>query len=156
MAAGALLEHGSAPPPPSGLAPRGGGGRGWVVLLRARDDIEAHLVSGCLAEAGIETRLVKDRAAPGAWLHGGHNPWAPAVVLVRRCQLDDARLVLAEADLEAPAPPAGAARRAGLVWWSVALALGVVLSLLALVQVARGPSACQLPVLCSASAVPTP
>ena len=110
-----------------------------MTLLEAPNDIEAHLVAGRLAEVGIESRLVKNRAAPGAWLHGGQNPWAPCLVLVRRFQLDDARLCLAEVALEAPVS-VQVSLRSGSLWWSVALGLGVVLSLLVLAQVVGGLS----------------
>jgi hypothetical protein len=93
-------------------------------------------------EAGIDTRSVKDRHAPGAWLYGGSNPWAPVVVLVRRIQLDDARLVLAGISLEAP----DSSRREELVldpstalrWWIAAVGLGLALTATMLAQVA-GP-----------------
>ncbi len=83
-----------APPPPAGTRSGGGGGSGWIQLVKAADDIEAHLLAGRLAEAGIEVQTLPDRAAPGAWLYGGSNPWAPVRVLVRRRQLEEARLVL--------------------------------------------------------------
>lgn len=83
-------------PPGAPAGGDGGGGSGWTRLAVASNDIEAHLLEGCLLEAGIETRTVKDRTAPGAWLMGGSNPWAPVEVHVRRFQLDDARLVLLE------------------------------------------------------------
>ncbi|MDQ4095101.1 MAG: DUF2007 domain-containing protein, partial [Actinomycetota bacterium] len=101
----------------------GGGGAGWVELLTARDDIEAHLLAGRLAEAGVETRTLKDRSGPGAWLHGGSDPWAPVTILVKRVQLEDARLVLAEiswaqpaVDPEAPSPAQASARPRALTW----------------------------------------
>jgi hypothetical protein len=117
----------------------GGGGGDWIELVRARDDIDAHLLVGRLDEAGVAARTVKDRRAPGAWLYGGSNPWAPVLVLVRRLQLDDARLVLARISFDAPAAtqrdrvrddPAGALR------WVVALALGFVLTATTVAQVA--------------------
>ena len=83
------------PPPPTTLD-RSGGGSDWVILMRAANDIDAHLLCGRLKHAGVEYRGVKDRYAPGAWLIGGSNPWAPVVVYVKRFQLEDARIVLAE------------------------------------------------------------
>jgi hypothetical protein len=130
------------PPPPTEARAGGGGGGDWIELIRARDDIDAHLLAGRLMEAGIDTRSVKDRHAPGAWLYGGSNPWAPVVVLVRRIQLDDARLVLAGISLEAP----DSSRREELVldpstalrWWIAAVGLGLALTATMLAQVA-GP-----------------
>jgi len=128
------------PPAPPARAGRGGGGGGeWVELTRARDDIDAHLLAGRLAEAGIATRSVKDRGAPGAWLYGGSNPWAPVVLLVRLLQLEDARLVLATISFEAPAmagPGSELDRPSGFAWWMVAVTLGTVLTAVALAQVA--------------------
>ena len=42
-------------PPPDVIDEVGGGhgGSGWVVLIKARHDIDAHLLTGRLAEAGI-------------------------------------------------------------------------------------------------------
>jgi hypothetical protein len=81
----------------------GGGGSGWVPLYKAANDIDAHLLIGRLHGMGIETRTLVDRGAPGAWLYGGLNPWAPVTVYVRGFQLEDARLVLAEVAWAAPA-----------------------------------------------------
>ena len=115
----------------------GGGGSGWAVLARARDDIDAQLLVGLLAESGIETRVVKDPRAPGAWLYGGSNPWAPSAVMVRAIQLEDARFVLVEISFDAPAveptfeaPPSG--RRHSLTWWLTAVGLGAIMTALAL------------------------
>ncbi len=115
----------SDPPPPPAERWPGGGGSGWVTLATAANDIEAHLLVGRLGEAGVDVHVLKDRSAPGAWLYGGANPWAPVHVLVRKLQLDEARLVLAEISFEAP--PAD--RSIGMVarrdwkipvmWWSL-------------------------------------
>ena len=119
---------------------RGGGGSGWVELVRATDDIDAHLLTGRLLEAGIESLAVKDRRAPGAWLSGGSNPWAPVSILVRRVQLDDARLVLAEISYDAPsvdpeAPQPRSAPRASRRAWRVAVAVvGVLVAALVVAE----------------------
>ncbi|HEX2050891.1 MAG TPA: DUF2007 domain-containing protein [Actinomycetota bacterium] len=128
---------GGGQPPPRDDGGRGGGS-GWVELVRATDDIDAHLLAGRLLEAGIETLAVKDRRAPGAWLSGGSNPWAPVTVLVRRLQLDDARLVLAEISYGAPpAPEPGAVvePRAPRRAWRIAVAVvGIVVTALVLAE----------------------
>jgi hypothetical protein len=131
------------PPPARPGGDEGGGGSDWVELMRARDDIDAHLLTGRLHGAGVETRTIKDRRAPGAWLIGGSNPWAPVTVFVRRRQLEDARLVLAEISLEWGGPPASPGIKEGLAtaWWLVAVALGVVLTVIALMQAAAVASA---------------
>ena len=144
--------------PPPDVFDEIGGGRGdsgWVVLIKARHDIDAHLLSGRLAEAGIETRTVKDIAAPGAWLYGGSNPWAPVSILVKKIDLDDARVVLAEISYEGPTADQLAARAAErhedfpVVWWITAVLLGAAVSVLVLSQVTRwSETRCQLPVLC--------
>lgn len=144
--------------PPPDLFDEIGGGRGdsgWVVLIKARHDIDAHLLSGRLAEAGIETRTMKDIAAPGAWLYGGSNPWAPVSVLVKKFDLDDARVVLAEISYEGPtadqlaAPGAERHEEFAVVWWITAVLLGAALSVLVLSQVTRWSDIrCQLPALC--------
>lgn len=116
----------------------GGGGRGWVELTRARGDIEAHLLTGRLAATGIETSTVVDRSAPGTFLYGGHDPWAPVSVLVKRVQLDEARLVLAELAYEAPpmepSRRGGSSWRGAMAWWSAAIALAVAFTVLGVVQ----------------------
>jgi Putative prokaryotic signal transducing protein len=141
-----------APPPPADVVARGGGDHDWVELLRAENDIDAHLLAGRLNEAAIETRAVTDHAAP-VWLYGGSNPWAPVAIFVRRWQLLDARVLLAEVAFDAPAAPAAEGdarhiRRVPLMWWATALALGVFFTALALLQVTHSTSSCQLPILC--------
>lgn len=131
-----------------------GGGSEWVDLVRARNDIDAHLVAGVLVEAGIETRKVKDRSGPGAWLYGGSDPWAPVDVLVRRYQRDDAALVLAEVAWDGPAAvstrggDAGGGRPVSLRWWAAAFAAGVVLTGVALARTPASMWRCELPLIC--------
>ena len=132
-----------------------GGGSGWVVLIKARHDIDAHLLAGRLTEAGIESRTMKDVGAPGAWMYGGSNPWAPVSILVKRVELEDARVVLAEISYEGPSADRLAAQAAQrhasfpVVWWVTALLLGAALSVLVLSQLTRwSPTGCQLPALC--------
>lgn len=144
--------------PPPDLHERGDGGTGgagWVVLIKARHDIDAHLLAGRLAEAGLETRTMKDVGAPGAWMYGGSNPWAPVSILVKKLDLEDARLVLAEISYEGPTADqlAGQAtdRHAAfpIIWWVTAVLLGAALSVLVLSQVTRWTeTGCQLPALC--------
>ena len=143
------------PPPDLYDLERGGsGGSGWVVLIKARHDIDAHLLAGRLTEAGIESRTLKDVSAPGAWMYGGSNPWAPVSILVKKLDLDAARVVLAEISYEGPsadrfAPVAGRRLSFPVLWWVTALLLGAALSVLALSQATRWTtSACQLPALC--------
>ncbi len=145
-------------PPVDELVDVGGGGSGWVVVARARDDIDAHLLMGRLNEAGIETSTIKDRGAPGSWMYGGSNPWAPVSVLVKRVQLDDAKLVLAEISFDSPdaePPPEPVTRgervRAGAIWWVVAITLGILLTGITFLGVAsRGNDGirCEIPILC--------
>jgi hypothetical protein len=134
-----------------------GGGSEWVELVIARDDIDAHLVSGLLTNAGIESMHVHDVRAP-VWLYGGADPNSPVRVMVRRPYLEDARIVLAEQALEGPAyrpkssdPTPSPARRSAL-WLTTAITLGAILGALIFVQLARPIIACQLPVLCEAPA----
>jgi hypothetical protein len=126
------------PPPPAAVDEPGGGGWEWIELTTARHDIDASLLIGRLAGAGVEASTVKDRASPGAWLYAGSNPWAPVTVLVRRRQLEEARLVLAEISLGAPPAPRraspGAGARPPAAWWVVAIGLGIVLGAVALGQ----------------------
>lgn len=143
------------PPPPVDIGARGGGGgRDWVELFRAQNDIDAHLLAGRLNSAAIETRTLKDRGVPGAWLYGGSNPWAPVTIFVLRRQLVDAKVVLAEVAFAAPDAGASPSRegderwRVPLMWWATALALGVFFTTLALLQAASSTSFCQLPVFC--------
>ena len=142
-------------PPPPITADRGGGGSEWVELIKARHDIDAHLLTGRLHEAGIETKSVKDRTAPGAWLYGGSNPWAPVAIFVRKFQLQDARVALAEISYEGPPAesskvPADLPRRwrTPVLWWVSALVLGLVFTLIALRQATRFIEPCNIPVLC--------
>ncbi|CAN5442597.1 hypothetical protein BH18ACT16_BH18ACT16_07280 [soil metagenome] len=139
-------------PPPATSTPTGGGSR-WVRLCRAANDIEAHLLVGRLTEAGIETRSITDRAAPSAWLYGGGNQWAPVTVYVLKIQLEDAHIALAEAAFQGPAAAGGgtgpeSAHRLPWRWWTTALAMGLVLSGVALAQAASSLEACRVPLLC--------
>lgn len=144
-----------ADPRPPETIDRGGGSR-WVELMRAPNDIDCNLLTGWLHEAGIETRTVKDRSAPGAWLYGGSNPWAPVVIMVRSWQMEEAKVALAELSYEAPSvePPASAEPerlgwRMPVVWWVVALVLGTLLTGVALARTASSMWHCDLPLLCS-------
>jgi hypothetical protein len=121
-------------------------------LFRAANDIEAALLLGKLNAAAVETHSIKDRNAPGTWVYGGSNPWAAVMIYVRRFQLIDARIVLAEVSLEIPAEPSVAergSRRIPRMWWATALALGVALSAIAVQQAADQRRFCQLPILCA-------
>lgn len=128
--------------------------------MKARHDIDAHLLEGRLQEAGVEVQLVKDRGAPGAWLYGGSNPWAPVAILVRKLQLDEARLVLAEISFDGPSvdelAQKAVERRVSfpVVWWATAVVLGAVFVVLALGQIARSSMICQIPSLCEESGTP--
>lgn len=142
-----------APPPPV-RSRRGGGGGGWTELTRAANDIDAHLLVGRLTEAGIESTTMKDRSAPGAWLYGGSNPWAPVVIMVRRVQLEDARIVMAEIAFELPARERRVEKEAHkwrrpLVWWAAALALGAMLTGISLMRTAEALERCGLAVCIS-------
>jgi hypothetical protein len=148
------------PPPVADDFFDGDDGSKWVHLITARHDIDAHLLEGRLGEVGIEVRKVKDRDAPGAWLYGGSNPWAPVNILVRKLQLEDARVVLAEISWDGPThdelTERGTQRRSsfGLMWWATALILGCVLIVLTLNQLARSTIPCQIPALCGESSTP--
>lgn len=135
----------------------GGGGSGWVALARARDDIDAHLLTGRLEAAGVETSCIKE-FGNGAWLHGGWDPRAPVTIMVRQLQFDDARLVMAEISFDAPAvePPRGGESRprrwiVPLAWWMAALALGLILTTLSFVGMASGRAGnpCEIPIICA-------
>ncbi|MGH2748919.1 MAG: DUF2007 domain-containing protein [Actinomycetota bacterium] len=147
-----------AEPSPPETIDREGGSR-WVELMRAPNDIDCNLLTGWLHEAGIETRTVKDRSAPGAWLYGGSNPWAPVTIMVRNWQMEEAKVALAELSYEAPSvePPVPSEPprrgwRFPVVWWIVALVLGALLTGVALARTASSMWHCDLPLLCSQSA----
>jgi len=152
------MNPGSGPPAPADDDSGGGGGSPWVTLVTAANDIEAHLLAGRLGEAGVEVGVVKDRSAPGAWLYGGSNPWAPVLILVRRLQLDDARLVLAEISFAAPdatGPHELMHRRdwrTPVMWWSLALGLGLLMTGVALGRTEAALHRCDLPLVCSDAA----
>lgn len=123
--------------------------------MKAPNDIEAHLVAGRVTAAGVEARVVKDRSAPGAWLYGGANPWAPATILVRKMQLTDARIALAEASFEAPAATSDSRRhpsepdwKTPVLWWSLALGLGILMTGVALSRTPAVMDRCELPLVC--------
>lgn len=146
---------GGTPPPPVDLEDGGGGGgSGWVRLLRAPNDIDAHLLVGRLGESGVEARIVREKGAPSAWLYGASKPWSPVTVMVRRRQLEDARMVLAEVSFEAPDHEREVAAvepdwRIPVVWWATAIALGVLVTGAALAQVADATFArCRVPIVC--------
>jgi hypothetical protein len=143
--------------PPADPFTGGGGGSGWTKLVQAPNDIEAHLVTGRLNEVGIETQTLKDRSGP-VWLYNGSNPWAPVTVLVRRFKLEDAQLVLAEVAFSAPSAEREAVPRGGVwgpvVWWSAAIALGVLFTALGWVQANNTMETCSRPSGCEAPARP--
>ncbi len=151
------LEPPSSPPTVDDES-NGGGGRGWVELFRAANDIDAALLIGRLADRDIETYTIKDRSQPNSWLYGGSNPWAPVLVYVRHIHLIDARIVLAEISLAtadlAARPDERSRRSIPRKWWATALALGLALSTLALLQITEQERFCQLPVLCGDSGTP--
>jgi hypothetical protein len=152
-------------PPPIDTAHEssGGGGGDWVELFKAANDIDAALLTGRLDDAAIETRTIKDRREPGAWLYGGSNPWAPVMVYVRRRQLTDAQIVLAEIsvasskeDTQKPAPSRSGHRRLPVIWWATALVLGIALSALIVNQVTSSSGPCVVPVFCNERNSPRP
>ena len=145
-------------PPTSGsITDDAGGGDGWVTLYRAKGDIEAHLLSGRLEAAGVETSFLKDRRG-AAWMHGGSDPAAPVDVMVRRLQLEDARLVLAEIAYEWPYEARSPATRTSwktvVVWWGAALALGLAFTGIALARTSEQMRDCGLSWSCEAPARP--
>jgi hypothetical protein len=127
-------------------------------LFRAANDIDAALLLGKLAEQEIEGRSVKDRSQPGSWLYGGSNPWAPVLIYVRRHRLVDARILLAEISLAAEEGAVyreeSPRRRVSRMWLATAIALGLAISALALLQIAEPNRFCQLPVLCENNDAP--
>lgn len=134
---------------------RGGGDSEWVQLFRAAHDIEAHLLGGRLGEAGIESQWIKDRSGP-SWLIGGSDPWAPVTIMVRRYDLIPARIVLAEIAYDAPAAdtteaaadPSRMTWKRALIWWALALGLGILFTGTALMRTADTLESCDLPLLC--------
>ena len=146
-----------APPSPPIEHDRGGGGSDWVELLTAANEIDAHLLVGRLTEDGVATKTIVDRTTPGAWLFGGSHPWAPVTVFVRRFQLDDARIVLAEiaVGLDPPTAEGGGGRKGfGLLWWSLALVLGALFTLLGVAQSADRLERCRATGDCGVEARP--
>jgi hypothetical protein len=88
-------------------------------------------------------------------MYGGSNPWAPVTILVRRFQLEDARMVLAEVSFDAPAVepqhPSDQPRRprsGAVAWWVIALALGILFTAIALMQTARSMAPCHAGATC--------
>lgn len=145
-----------APAPPLWLDDENGGGSEWVVFARTPNDIAAHLLTGFLNEAGIETQAVTDRSGPGAWLHGGSDPWAPVTVYVRKYQYEDGRILQAELALldesSTPPPRPSAHSRAGVItWWIAALALGALFTGIALAQTAAFLEKCDWRLVCEES-----
>jgi hypothetical protein len=145
------------PDDPSGGSEWEGGGRDWTHLTRVGGDIEAHLLMGRLEGSGVECNSVKDRALSPSWVHGGGNPWTPVNIMVRRFQLDDARIVLAEVALEAPSaqrpPPTQVVPRWRplLLWWTLALGLGLLMSALSWAQTADSAEQCRRDPSCTSA-----
>jgi hypothetical protein len=117
---------------------------GWVDLIVATNEPEAHLIAGILQEAGIGSRLDTGRFTIGAGMYGVHNPMSPVAVMVERERLDEARSVLAETDLavaekdseeeqdvDVLAEPQGVTWRTVVKWVAAVVAALFLLSLLA-------------------------
>jgi hypothetical protein len=141
---------------------QGGGGGGWVELTRAANDIEASLMCGRLRFAGVESTSVKDRSGP-SWLFGGSDQWAPVTIMVRKIQLTDARIVLAEIAFDQPAAHPGATaamsrpdRRTAFLFWATAIALGTFLTGVALARTGAAMHDCDLPIICVEGGVQDP
>jgi hypothetical protein len=103
-----------------------------------------------LNASGVETSFLKDRVGP-SWLHAGADPMAPVDVLVKRLQLEDARLVLAEIAYEQPfEPPAATSShwRTAVVWWSAAIALGLAFTGISLARTSERIESCGLSLNC--------
>lgn len=140
------------PPPPELTQHPDGGGSEWVRLITAENDIDAHLLEGRLNHAGIEVRTIKDRKGP-SWMHGGSNPWAPVDVWVRRYQLEESRLLLAELSFNGPAAEQreedGISSRSAVVWWAAAIALGLLFTGIGLARSADYLDRCGFSASCS-------
>jgi Putative prokaryotic signal transducing protein len=151
-----------APPLPPSLEEERGGGGDWIELVKVPNDIEAHLLTGRLQESGVETRVVKDRSDPGAWLYGGSNPWAPVAILVHRLQIEDARIVLAEISLQGPeasqikSPSSPEVRRRALAWWIAAILLGLIFTAIALMRTDAAMESCARNQTCGGDVDPHP
>lgn len=107
----------------------------WAKLMVAADDIEAHLIVGRLAEAGIDFLVEPDRTGYGDYLMAGHNPHAPVVIHVDADRLREAELALEEgsdtvgSDLPAQGfedAPLAAPSGAGVRWWIAVALLAVI------------------------------
>ena len=128
--------------------------------MKASDDIDAHLLTGRLTDGGIETTTMKERGRPGSWTCGGSDPWAPVTIFVRKLQLEDARLVLAEVAYDAPAADPADVRGDGggvrwALWWGLALTLGLAFSALGLAQAKQDiDRVCATRLVCSDSPRP--
>lgn len=134
--------------PPQVGREEGGGGAGWVTLARVYGDIEASLLMGRLTEAGLESSSLKERVSVPGWMWGASPP-VPVTVLVRRFQLDEARLVLAEVAFAGPAavapPPVDPwnRRKGTVLWWLMAVLLGVLFTALAYVSATASAERCR-------------
>jgi hypothetical protein len=114
----------------------------WVPLASAADDIEAHLVTGALAEEGIEVHTEPLRSGSGDYLFGGSNPHAPIRLFVREAQLEEARALMdgaaraertsgSEADQVPLASPGGPWR------WALAVAVAAVVLVIFVTNIFR-------------------
>ena len=146
------------PPPPGLLDEPSGGGSEWVRLITAENDIDAHLLGGRLNHAGIEVRAIKDRKGP-SWIHGGSNPWAPVDLWVRRYQLEESRLLLAELSFSGPdaeRTEEPTSSRAAFLWWTAAIALGLLFTGIGLARSADYLDRCGFSASCEEPAVTRP
>jgi Putative prokaryotic signal transducing protein len=145
----ALVES----PPPPVVDLHTGGGSDWVELMRARNDIDAHLIAGRLTDSGIEVRTIKDRSGP-TWMFGGSDPWSPVAIMVKRIQYEDSRLVLAEVSYAAPAfkpPVIATAGWSPVTFWAVAIALGLLFTGIGLARSAEYIDRCGFDATCEST-----
>jgi hypothetical protein len=120
------------PPPPDVATGHGGRGGGWSLLCTTKDLYEAQIIRGALEQGGIVAVMIEPVQLIGSWMLPTGHERIPQRIMVLTTELDQARLLLMDADADAEVPDmhereAVTVRRMGsadrILRWAIAIAI---------------------------------